>query len=375
MRNNVKYYRLFVVCLLQAVLVSCANKTNKNSPALISLDTRITSWVDAGYYDGASVAVIKDGLSFFEANYGNYTDTTVLHVASAGKWIAAATIAAIVDEGKLSWDDKVSKFIPEFTDLKGEATLCQLLSHTAGYPAYQPQNRKRDDYQTLEESVRNIIVLPIDTLPGTKFQYGGLAMQVAGRMAEITTGKDWESLFQEKIAIPLHMTHSHFTPVSDEGGFNPMLGGGFRTCRRDYMNFLEMFFNKGSYKGKRVLSEESIRRIEADQVKNAVVNQPEYVFNARQNSHNGIYGLGLWREEIDNDGKAIIISSPGWAGTYPWIDRKHNVYGFIIAKANVKVCNDAGFSSFYGSAVLPLFVRDAIKQLNNPQYDTKRYAE
>lgn len=331
--------------------------------AFDQLEQKITSWVDRGYYNGAAVRIVKNGTPILESYFGGYTDTTALHVASAGKWVAAATIAAIVDDGFLSWDDNVSKYIPEIKDIKRDATLRQLLSHTAGYPDYQPEGRQRDDYQTLEEAVAHIVDLPADTLPGTKFRYGGLAMQMAGRMAELATGKDWETLFQEKMARPLGMKYSYFIPVSEEQGFNPMLGGGFKTCLHDYMNFLKMFVEYGHFDGKQVLSPEAVDEIVADQIKDALVSQPEYVEKARQNYHNSIYGLGVWREELDENGKATLISSPGWAGAYPWIDRRNNLYGFIIAKVNGKASAE-GFSSFYGSAELPVMVRDAINTKN-----------
>lgn len=335
-------------------------------PALSAIDRKISGWVDGGYYDGAAVMIVKDNNLLFEKYYGGFTDTTSLHVASAGKWVAAATMASLVDQGKLAWGDKVYKFLPEFEDAKRMACMRRLLSHTAGYPDYQPEGCKPDDYQTLKDAVKHIIDLPADTLPGTKFQYGGLSMQVAGRMAEVASGKDWESIFQENIAKPLKMNHSHFTPVSEEPGFNPMLGGGFKTCLKDYIRFLSMIANNGMFEGNHILSSEAIAEMEADQVKNAYVNQPEYVWNARQNHHNSIYGLGLWREEVDESGIATLISSPGWAGAYPWIDRKNNVYGFIITKVNVDKANSEGFSSFYGSAVLPLMVRRALNEMIYP---------
>lgn len=366
--NCFKYIPFFSFLLL---LSHCSNKPSDTKseviPALDYLDSKIESWIDSGYYDGTSVRIMKDDKLFFESNYGGYTDTTKLHVASAGKWIAAATIAVIVDEGKLSWDDKVNKYLPEFTDIKGEATLRQLMSHTAGYPDYQPEGNRRDDYQTLSEAVANIVHLLADTLPEKKFHYGGLAMQVAGRMAETATGKNWEVLFQEKLAKPLRMKYSRFVPVSEEPGFNPMLGGGFKTCLRDYINFLDMIIHNGQFEGKPVLSERAVEEIESDQLKGiSRISSENYVLRSRQNLHNGIYGLGCWREEVDNNGKATLISSPGWAGAYPWIDRKNNVYGFIIAKVNEKAFSE-GFSSFYGSAVLPLIVRDALKQSDYPK--------
>lgn len=123
-------------------------------------DDRIRGWVDKAYYEGAAVRIVKNDSVLFEKYYGNYTPETVAYIASAGKWLAAATIAAVVDEGKISWDDKAEKWLPELKDQKRQATLAQLLSHTAGYPDYQPKGVHPDDYQTLAESVRHIVDLP-----------------------------------------------------------------------------------------------------------------------------------------------------------------------------------------------------------------------
>ena len=325
-----------------------------------TVDTRIQSWVDSGYYNGASIQVVKDGHTIHEKYFGVYTEQTPVYIASAGKWLAAATIAAVVDHHKLSWNDKVEKWLPEFKDIKGQATLQQLLSHTAGYPDYQPATEHRDDYQSLEEAVRHIVNLPADTTPGTIFQYGGLAMQVAGRIAEVATGKTWDDLFQEKIAIPLQMHNTHFTPVDTTAGHNPMIGGGARCTLHDYMNFLEMIAGKGVYKGKRILAEETIVMMQADHIKNAHVPADQYVEHARNEKHTGIYGLGEWRELVNDRGEAILISSPGWAGAYPWIDKENNVYGFFLAHVNVERANRDKFSSFYASPILPMMVRDII---------------
>lgn len=347
------------------------------------IDRKIQSWVDSGYYHGAGLIIAKDNRIIKDTCYGNYGADSVVFIASAGKWLAAATIAAVVDEGKLSWDDQVNKWLTEFTDVKGKATLRQLLSHTSGFPDYQPEGAHRDDYQTLKESVANMVGLPADTVPGARFHYGGLAMQVAGRMAELATGKDWETLFQEKIAQPLGMKNTHFTPVDLGGGHSPMLGGGARTSLHDYANFLNMIFNNGKYSGKyssddskssdeyshngnRVLSEAAIREMQADQVDNAKVTEHEFVERVRAEMHSGIYGLGEWREELDSAGNAVLISSPSWAGAYPWIDKTTHTYGFFLTHVVGGKSGKDGFSSFFSSPVLPIMVRDVYKQAALP---------
>jgi CubicO group peptidase (beta-lactamase class C family) len=371
-------YRKSTKCVLSVVVIlpvlifacSCSSRSLESKETsridstydFSSVEKKVQQWVDSGYYDGASLIVAKYNQLIFEKYFGNFAPETETYIASAGKWLAAATIAAVVDEGKLKWDDKVVQWLPEFTDIKGEATLRQLLSHTSGYPDYQPKGSHRDDYQSLEESVKHIVKLPADTIPGREFHYGGLAMQVAGRMAELATSKDWETLFQEKIAKPLMMTNTHFTPVDTTGGHNPMIGGGARCTLHDYEHFLEMIFNNGVYQGTRILSIDAIREMQGDQVKGAKVNHGEYVENARGLIHTGIYGLGEWREILNNDGEAVLISSPGWAGAYPWVDKEYNVYGFFLAHVNVKRANSDRFSSFYSSPELPMMVRDILSK-------------
>jgi CubicO group peptidase (beta-lactamase class C family) len=321
--------------------------------------------VDKGYYSGCSLIVGRGGHLIFERSFGNHTADTVVFIASAGKWLAAATIAAVVDDGKLSWDDPASKWIPELADAKGRATLRQLLSHTAGYPDYQPQGNHRDDYQTLVESVAHLVPLSHVAEPGEVFQYGGLALQVAGRMAELATGKEWEVLFQEKIAVPLRMTHAHFTPVDLGGGHSPMLGGGARCSARDYANFLMMISGDGVFEGDRILSISAIREMQADQVRGARVEPgKEFVERARGATHNGIYGLGEWREELDARGDAVLISSPSWAGAYPWIDKATGAWGIFLAHVETSPGGPASrdkFNAFYASPVLPMLVRETLR--------------
>ncbi|MBX2922508.1 MAG: beta-lactamase family protein [Chitinophagaceae bacterium] len=323
------------------------------------IQNKIQSWVDSGYYNGASIIIAKNDQTIYEKYFGNYDTGTVVFIASAGKWLAAATIAAVVDEGKLQWTDKVKKWLPEFTDAKGEATLAQLMSHTAGYPDYQPNNKPVDIQQTLKASVENILSLETDTMPGTKFKYGGLAMNVAGRMAELATGKDWETLFLEKIAIPLHMKATHFTPVDSAGGHAPMLGGGARSTLHDYANFLSMIYNNGMFEGKRILSAQAIKNMQADHVLHAKVNSGEFVEKVRNNKRQDIYGLGEWREEVNAKGEAVLISSPSWAGAYPWIDKTTGVYGFFLTHITGF---GKGFNSFLSSPVLATMVRDAVNK-------------
>jgi CubicO group peptidase (beta-lactamase class C family)/pimeloyl-ACP methyl ester carboxylesterase len=335
---------------------------------------QVQSWISRGYYPGASLLIVQGRKVVYERHFGDFTPGRVVYIASAGKWLGAATVAAVVDEGKLSWDDPVARWLPEFTDMRGKATLRQLLSHTSGFPPYQPDDNPPDDYQTLSESVAHCVPLKPTGAPGALFDYGGLAMQVAGRMAELATGKDWETLFEEKIARPLQMTGTHFTPVEPE--HIPMIAGGVRSTLRDYGNFLEMISCGGMFHGRRVLSPQAVREMQADQVRGARVRSgAEYVEKARGETYNGIYGLGEWRERLDAQGNAALISSPGWAGAYPWIDKTHHVYGFFLAhvKQDAPPVVADHFNAFYAGTLLPILVGQVIE--NAPAHIKSGFAD
>lgn len=90
-----------------------------------------------------------------------------------------------------------------------------------------------------------------------------------------------------------------------------------------------MIYHDGNYNGKKIISCKSIAEMQANQVGAAKVLPSEYIEKAFGTSHNGICGFGEWREKVDSNGVAYQISSPGWAGAYPWINKKDSVYGIL----------------------------------------------
>ena len=326
------------------------------SPAAAQIGT----WIDSGYYAGGGLVVGDRTGILYSACFGEYAPSDPVYVASAGKWVAAATVAALVDQGRLSWESRAGEYVEGLKGTMADATLRQLLSHTAGYPAYQPEGRLTDRFNTLAESVEYLLPLEAHYPPGEHFEYGGLAMQVAGRMAELAAGKDWEAIFQENIAAPLGMTSSGFTPVDTLPGHSPMLGGGFHTTLDDYTRFLQMFYNRGMFDGRQVLSREAVAEIERDQVGRAEVADNELPLVLHKIPRSDIYGLGVWRELADADGAPLLLSSPGWAGAYPWIDREYDLYGFFIAHVDPPRASRDGFSAFYTAPSLAMTVRGIV---------------
>ena len=164
----------------------------------------------------ASVALVKNGQIAFVKAYGSARlDPQVgagpemrYSVGSISKQFTAAAILLLQEEGKLSLDDKVAKFIPDLTRAN-EITIRQLLSHTSGYQDYWPQ-----DYvmPIMLQPVTGQKILdiwarkPLDFDPGTKWQYSNTNFVIAGMVAEKAAGMPLFQYLTKKIFAPLGMT-------------------------------------------------------------------------------------------------------------------------------------------------------------------------
>lgn len=135
---------------------------------------------------------------------------------------------------------------------------------------------------------------------------------------EIITGKNFETLFQERIARPLEMMHTSFV---SKHAVNP--SGGAKSTASDYMKFLTMILDGGAYHGKQILSRHAIQEMETCRTFHV-----RFIYTPDQAG--GLnYGLGEWIHGLDENGKATAVSSPGLFGSFPYIDLKRK-YALVI---------------------------------------------
>ncbi|WP_428656616.1 serine hydrolase domain-containing protein [Runella sp.] len=294
----------------------------------------------AAYQNNIVVLVAQNGKLIYQKEV-NLTAKDSRLIASASKWMSGAVIMALVDDKKITLDDTVGKFLPIFTKYKkGNITIRQLFSHTSGFPGDSPQNYEYRATLTLADAVDSLaIYTKMLHAPGTTFNYGSVGMQIAGRIAEVVSGKPWETLFNEKVATPCELTASYLLT----GPKNPLIAGGIWTSANSYLNFLEMIVNKGTFNGKRVLSESAVAEMLSDQTRGAVIEGTPYPSNPYSDFPTPVvrYGIGNWRDVVNSSGNAFETSSPGLFGTHPWQDSKNNVAGIIFTKTEQKLSNAA----------------------------------
>jgi serine-type D-Ala-D-Ala carboxypeptidase/endopeptidase len=225
---------------------------------------------------GISLALEQNGAAIYSKTFGSFNPNAAIPIASATKWYSGAVVMALV-EGRLALDDRVSKYLPEYTGEKAAITIRQLFSHTSGLPEDAPCIAARD--MTLARCAAEIANIPLDAPPGTQFFYGGVSMQVGGRIAEIAGGDTWHHLFEQKIAQPLGFTCTAYDVFSAPA--NPRIAAGATSCTSDYLRFLRMILQRGFFNGRRVLSPEAVYEMLADQTGGAAIAYSPYQQFAR----------------------------------------------------------------------------------------------
>lgn len=273
--------------------------------------------------------IYKDSQLIYKKEIGDIKAHTVAPIASCSKWLTAALVMTFVDEGKLSLDDKVSKYIPEFANYgKGYITIRNCLSHTTGIEDEKLSLAsiiKLSRYESLEKEVNDFMSKhEIFAQPGQQFAYSAVGLNIAGRVLEIISKKTFDQLMMQRIFRPLNMKASTFY---SERAPNP--SGGAKSTAADYMHFLTMILNKGTFNGKKILSEQSVAEMQKAQTNQSMIKY------APQNAAGYNYALGEWIIEADANGISTVVASPGLFGTWPWIDNCRG-YACIIFVKNLK---------------------------------------
>jgi D-alanyl-D-alanine carboxypeptidase len=163
-----------------------------------------------------SIAVVQDGRVAYVKAYGKSrldpaaaADPAMRYsIGSVSKQFMAAAILMLAEEGKLSLDEKVGRYLPSLTRAN-EITIRQLLTHTSGYQDYYPLDYVAPFMQkpaTADEILKTWAGKPLDFDPGTKWQYSNTNYVAAGRILERVTGKPLWAFLQARIFGPLGMT-------------------------------------------------------------------------------------------------------------------------------------------------------------------------
>ncbi|HSH19620.1 MAG TPA: serine hydrolase domain-containing protein [Draconibacterium sp.] len=300
---------------------------NDSVNGLKAAEAFIQNAIENGKLAGFSALVLKDNQEVFRLAKG-YSEiekkipikkNTIFRIYSMTKPITAVALMTLYDEGKFKLDDKVSKYIPEFANIKvytpqengfrleeqeNEMTIRHLLTHTSGISyGWDPNSYVDSLYRVinvsgrdakLEDKMLALAKLPLNFQPGTKWMYG-LSIDVAGYLVEVLSGMPFDKFLQERLFTPLKMVDTGFYVPEEKhdrlcglynkrrkqplqlskGGMADVFkmpainfsgGGGLVSTIDDYARFCQMLLNKGELEGLRILQPETAQLIMSNQL-------------------------------------------------------------------------------------------------------------
>lgn len=286
------------------------------------------------------------------------TADSIFWIASMTKPLTAAAVLMLQDDGELSIDDPVAKYIPEFGSLRtpdgdpARVTIRHLLTHTAGLAEATAEQSR--DKRTLAELIPVYTGQPLKFEPGSRWAYSQSGINSAGRVVEVVSGRPFADFLADRLLDPLGMTDTTFylseeqlprlaisyrrTEAGDlEAAPNPILygkaptsrdrfpaaNGGLYSTAADYARFARMLLRKGELDGRRYLSEEAVGLMSTVQTGDlttgftdgngwgigcCVVREPQGVtrpLSPGTFGHGGAHGTQAWIDPVA--GRAYIL--------------------------------------------------------------------
>ena len=334
---------LALLCIVLTVNAQSKVRDSKTTYAQEALQP----YVESGQLAGAINVFYKDGVQ--ETCCIGYADVSqkrpikmdnVFMQCSQTKGFCGVTIAKLVEEGKLSLDDPVSKYLPEFKELwvevqnkdgvrvlnkaKNVLTVRMVLNHTGGFP-FEISAKRRDvrgggwsGGAPLRQVASIAAESPLKFEPGTRELYSNTGIDIGAAIVEVITGMKWENYLKQEVLDPLGMKSSWFWPSDkqlkkkielyytqnnapakwvEEDGWQQRpyndshvfasAGAGLWTTANDQLKFYKMLMNLGvGDNGVRILKEETVKNLLA------VTTRP---------SNMGGYSLGLDAPKVDDE--------------------------------------------------------------------------
>jgi D-alanyl-D-alanine carboxypeptidase len=217
----------FTASLVQAQ--STSDSTGKG------IDKYVLSVMQKRHVPGVSIAIVKDGKLVEAKGYGlanvelsvPATEKTVYQLASVTKQFTATAIMILAGEGKLSLEDKITKYLSDLPAAWKEVTVRHLLTHTSGIKNYTSVKdffkTARKDY-TRSEILDLVAKAPLEFAPGEKWNYSNTGYFLLGMIVEKVAGKTYGEFLDERIFKPLDMTQ---TRVNDLHAIIPNRAQGY----------------------------------------------------------------------------------------------------------------------------------------------------
>lgn len=355
-----------------------------SAETLASIDHVVGRGISAGGFPGAAVVVGRNGGIVWEKGYGRLTwgagaaadaRTTLYDVASLTKVVATTTAIMILhDRGRISLDDRVSRWVPSFKGgLKSRVTIRDLLTHRSGLPAGRELHRRA---RTAAAARRLVIETPLRAAPGTRTEYSDVGYDVLGFVAEAAARQPLDRYLEKQLFSRLRLRNTLFRPssarrssaaptenspprgypirgeVHDESAF--ALGGvaghaGLFSTAADLAVFAQMMLDGGVYRGVRIVSDSTVALFTRRTAGTRALGWDTCAGGASCGrylgpiayGHTGYTGTSMW---IDPERRMFVIVLTNWVhapawGSSPPLAILHDVRSDIADIAARAVCD------------------------------------
>ena len=307
---------------------------------------------------GMAIAIVKDDKVVFAKGYGTrelgktapVDADTVFAIASNSKAFTTAALAILVDEKKIAWNDKVSKYLPDFQlydpYVTSELTIRDLVTHRVGLDTFSGDLLWYETDLSSDEILRRVRYLKPVSGFRTQFGYQNLMFIAAGKVVEKVSGKPWCTFVTERILTPLGMSRTTCSiktlpdnaafPHNESGGTLRVLNRGnvdgaysaaaLNSSVNDLSKWVRTQLGKGKFEGKQIFSEAQAWGMHqpflAQQISEA---------SSRGNPTRHFSGVASGWFVYDYHGKKIINHSGGLDGmlSYTHLIPEENV-GFVV---------------------------------------------
>lgn len=374
-----------------ALPVTTADAIGLSPAGVAALDSSLRVFVDSGRVGGVYAVIARGGRVGYERTFG-WRDVAerdrlrrddIFRIYSMTKPVVAAGVMRLVDQGKVSLDDPVSKYLPRFAAMNvfagGSAdapvleaatspiTVRMLLNHTSGLPYGLTRSPADSIYaraqlyhagRPLDEFTDYLAQLPLLFQPGTRWSYSS-GLDVAGRVIEVASGLPLDRFLAEEIFRPLDMRDTGFRirgsirdrlvtvyvpaagggiePIGEDGlmamfepGARFLWGsGGLLSTPDDFLRFVQMLANGGRHGETQVLSAASV----ASMTRNGLPAGMRAIYGGALADSTYGHGLGL-AVKVDGaqhrrPGPPDIFRWSGYLGTYFWVDPANDLVAMV----------------------------------------------
>ena len=343
------------------------------------LDDLATKAVASQKIPGGSVRVVENGKVLFDRAYGvadakstrHWEKNSPVYIASMTKSITSTLVAMLVGEGKLAFDDPLSKYMPEYGRLKmrksgtevRSPTIAECLSHTAGFPG-GTMGRLPDDSPIRNSSQAGVATVlakqGLVAKPGTKYAYTFRGYAAVSRVVEIVTRKRFPNVLNERLLKPLGMSDTTFEPKlelvkrhpryakhiagKDDEEISAYLekrkreskgfvnaAGALISTPTDLVKFYRLHSVRGKIGDKRLIPEKVIAKLYEKQPGTRGYGLGFNLFGNAVVGHGGASGT-IGAVDLKNDRVVVILTQAGSTAARPLTRRGMQLAREILAK-------------------------------------------